>query len=79
MKQFILYAIIIAIALIYIAGIEISIKPFYVKFQQPLVAIALALFIAGIILIHINAYNSGYDNGVKDVCTEIKKPSHDKP
>lgn len=73
MLKLLIPAIIIVIALLFVATPKISFRPFSVSFVNGWFALGIALIGIGIGLIRYQGYKEGVANGVKGTFTYIKE------
>lgn len=65
MKELIIYIIITVACLLWAAGLEISFKPFSIKFNSLWYGIGLTLTSIGLIIILLASYENGKKAGIK--------------
>jgi hypothetical protein len=69
-----LFFLAVAFILAYLAGAKISLKPFSIKFTEPVLAIGVILIGIGLICCYYTFYERGYENGRGEVKNNITGP-----
>ena len=65
--------LLVSASIIYLAGIELSFKPFKVKINSPYLCVGWIITCIGVSVLFHHYEKKGYKQGVKDIIEEIKE------